>query len=536
MAEKEESVNFMELSKTKGRIAKSAMALAIASIIGVILSFVKESIIAYYYGVSAETDAYNISIDTPRIIFTFVSMAISTVIVPVYTKALLENGKQKANYFFQNLTTIVIICYIVLLLIGELSAPFIIQILAPGLDKKTLYLAVSLFRISIPAIGLGLFCKINIGVLNSHRSFLVPSFAPFLFNLAIIFSVVILAEKKGIFAAILGTAVGMALELIFTCYLREKYVKYKPVLNFKDNTTVFALRMAVPVFIGMSVTELNLVADKVIASFFDEGSISALNYASKLSSGISTLFITNITTVIFPEMAAHIANGDKEKAANTYIFSLRIFIIILIPIIVGGIFLSREILTLVYGRGEFDVNAIIKTTPIFCCYFVCLLFTGIRQAGTNFLYSHGNSKIAMKNTVIGVAVNIILNILLSKFLGVPGLALATTLSVVTVSVLLMKSAKHINKYVIYNKLKKLLFQVSFACGIMFAVIGVIKSFLISTGYYDITNNILLFCIIAVVIGICTYALLLLILKVEEVYMFWRFIKNTLKLIIMKRKI
>lgn len=503
-------------SNRKG-IMRSALYLSLLSIFTVLFSFAKESVIAYYYGVSADTDAYNISVDTPRIIFTFLSMAVSTVVIPIYTKVLTERGEKQSCFFFRNFTTFVLISYFALLLPAEILAPFIIKVLTPGLDGNVNGMTVSLFRITIPAIGLGLFCKINTGILNSHKSFLLPSLTPILFNLVMAGCVIASAERLGIYAATVGTVLGMSVELIFTSGLRKKYVSYKPVLDFRDEMTISALKMAAPVFVGMSAAELNLILDKMIASFFEAGSISALNYASKLSSGISTLFIASVTTVFFPELAGQVANKEQENAAKTYIFSIRIFILLLMPVIVGGVALSKEIMTLVYGRGAFDSDAVAMTTSVFACYFVCLLFTGLRQTGTNFLYSYGDSKAAMKNTVIGVGINLVLDIVLSAVMGLPGLALATTMSVAVISILLMRTARKKNPFISYGSCFRLLLKTFFACGVMFLAIWGWKCFWVRGGYYDIGRSkaTVLFTVSTILVGAAVYGGMLLLLGAAE---------------------
>ncbi len=520
----------MSQVEKRNRISKSAVALLMISVIAVFISFWKESVVAYYFGTSQYMDAYNISVDTPRNIFDAISAAIASVVIPVYTKELLKN-KNAAEYFFRNFTPIFIIPYIVLIVISEGSAFFIIKALAPGAEIDTFQMAVTMFRMTIPSIGLGVFCKINTGILNSHKSFLLPAFMPVFFNVSIGLSVLIFGKEAGVYAATFGTVVGMVLGFILTCFLRRKYVSYKPALDFNDKTTVSALKMAGPVFLGSSATEFNLVVDRWISSFFETGSLSALHYASRLSSGISHLFIVSITTVVFPELAESIANNKKEKAADIYIVSIRIFMITLLPIVVGGVFLGEEIMALVYGRGAFGSNSIAITTPIFTCYFISLLFMGIRQVGTNYLYSCGESKIAMKNTIFGVIMNILLDIILSRAMGVSGVALATTISVIVISILLMRSVKNKNLYVNYLECLFLLFQVILACGIMFMFIWVLKELSIYKGFYDLKTrkNILVFVVMEVLVGAFVYFLVLFFVKVKEMKHLFSLVANKFSL-------
>lgn len=501
------------------KVAKSAMLLSVCSIVSVLIAFIKEAIIARYYGVSALADSYNLSVEMPRVVFTFISMAISTVVIPVYTRTMVESGKEKSSFFFCNFTSMVLLSYLALVLFGELFAYYIVKIFAPGLENHTAQLTMDLFRMTCPAIGLGLFCKINTGVLNSHNIFLLPSLIPILFNLAVGGCIIAFSDRCGIFAATIGTIAGMTLEFIFTGYLRKKYVSYKPVLDLRDQDTISALKMAVPVFIGMSATEINLIVDKVVASHFEAGSISALNYTSKLSSGISTLFIASIITVIFPELTMRVVNGEAKKATETYLFSIKSFILLLLPIVAGGIFLSEEIIVLIYKRGAFDALAVSTSTPIFIYYFIGLFFSGLRQVGMNFIYAYGDSKTPMRNTAVGTFINIGLDIILSKIMGVAGLALATTSAGTVIGILLMRSSKDKNRYIYYNKCFPLLLKSGIASCLMLYAIWLLKKFLMSGGFYNINNekNIFIFTGGAVLIGACVYFVTLLMLKTEELF-------------------
>lgn len=512
----------------KSSIAKAAAILTIVSAVTLIISFLKESVIAYYFGTSSVADAYTVAVDLPITIFSALSMAVSTVLIPNYTDRLVKEGKKTAEYYACNLTTVVLIASIILLMLGECFSGQIVNVSAPGLNFDTMTLAVRLFRIVLPATLLALLVKINTGICNSHKEFLAPALAPNFLSFSIIIGLIIFSSKYGIYAATYATIFGAVVELVYSCIVRRKYVHYRPFIDIKDKTLKKSIRMAIPVFLGISAAELNKIVDKVVSSLFETGSIASLNYAAKLSSGISNLLITAIATVIFPEMATSVAGGDEESAAKTYVFSINIYILLLVPMIVGGTFLSQEIIKIIYGRGLFDNAAVKNTAPIFACYLACLLFSAFRQSSSRFFYSYGNTKLPMINTLIGVALNIAFDLIFAKIFGVPGLALATTISTAIISFILMVQIKKKNAYVKYKDVCACGLKSFVASIAMFIAIWSIKFVASNINYMDSFLWTLVFAFVEVVTGVVVYTVMLLVLKVDEVNMVTTAIKKVIR--------
>lgn len=508
----------MEGKSKTGNIAKSAIMLSFIHGITLIFSFLKESVFAYYFGTTATADAYAIAIQLPVTLFSVVSTAISTIVIPNYSKELIQNGKEKGRRFASNLITIISVITIVLLLVLELIAPIVIKITAPGLVKETSDLACLLFRLVMPTILLTELININTGILNVHKSFALPALGSMFLNILYVTIVIVMANSIGIYAAITGYIVGTFIQFAYSLILRMRFVKYKYEFNIKDETIVNSFKMAVPVFIGIGAAEINKVIDKMVSSFLQEGSIASLNYASKLSSAVSSLLISGIATVVYPEFSRCVNEKRYKDLANTFLLSLKMYIMIILPLIMGGTFLSKEIITIVFKRGSFDTESVVRTTPIFACYLVCLLFTAIRQSSSRLFYSYNDSKTPMKNSIVGIICNIILNIVLAHYLQAFGLALATTISTAVISGLILKDAKKKNEHIQYRKILLLAGKVTLASIVMVMVLFGIKMIGFNLLFND--NNIvyqLFYLSISIVLGILVYVGMLLITKTEEAH-------------------
>lgn len=499
------------------RIAKSAIIITAVSAISLVFSFLQESIFAFFYGADLTTDAYAIAIQIPVTLFSLISTAISTVLIPCYSRELYRKTKKEAARYASNLMSVICIVTLILVVLGEFFAEYIVILFAPGMNHSARAMTIILFRIVLPTVVLSELMNINTGILNVHKSFVLPSLMSNILNVTFVACIVVLADNYGIYAAVIGMVIGTCLEFWYSVFLRRKYIKYEFILDLNDKTMIDSFKMSLPVFVGIGAAEINKLVDRAVSSFLHEGSISILNYASKLSSAISSLLITGITTVIYPEFSKSSAENDDKGMAEMFSFSMNLFILIIVPIIAGGLLLGREIIKIVYGRGAFDLNAVERTAPLFICYLICLIFTTFRQTSSRVFYSYGDSKTPMKNSIIGININIILNVILGYFIGALGLALATTIATAIISFLLLLDVKKRNSYISYRATVLLFIKVIVACIVMDIVVGCIKILMIKMNYYNIANfwHTMLFVIIAVLFGVICYFGTLVLLKTSE---------------------
>lgn len=506
----------MNAKSKSSAIAKSAMSLSLVSAITLIFSFLKESVFAYYFGTTATADAYAIAIQLPVTLFAVVSTAISTVVIPNYSKELIQKGPDEARKFASNLMTVVTVFTLVLLVFLELGAPLVIKMTAPGLTQETSDLTCLLFRMIMPTVLLTQMININTGILNVHKSFMLPALGSLFLNIIYVFFVVLLANSCGIYAAVVGVVVGSIGQFLYSMLLRRRFVRYQYEFNLKDETMVDSVKMSFPVFIGIGAAEINRLVDKMVSSFLQPGSIASLNYASKLSSAASSLLLSGISTVVYPEFSRCVNEKRFKDLADHFLLSLKLYVLITFPLIVGGTFLSNEIIAIIFKRGLFDAESVARTAPIFACYLVGLLFTAIRQSSSRLFYSYRDSKTPMKNSIIGIGCNIVLNIVLVQFLQAFGLALATVISAAIISTLILKDAKKINEYIAYRRMLPFVIKV-FCSSVM--MIGFLYAFKSVIGFkLLVTENVfyqIVYLLLSMLIGVLGYSVMLLITKTEE---------------------
>ena len=224
-------------------------------------------------------------------------------------------------------------------------------------------------------------------------------------------------------------------------YVRQWGFHLRLNVRFSDPDMMNMYRLILPVMIGVSVNEINVLVDKTLASNVSVGGISALNYAYSLIMFVQGIFAQTIASVYYPSItrkAQEEGSLGLQKIIGDAVFGI---LTLLIPIAVLSLLLASPIISVLYGRGAFDDNALHLTVSAFVGYAIGIPFYGIREILSRVFYALHDTRTPTKNAIWGMICNIIMNLTFSPLLGVGGLALATSLSSVITSILLLWSLR-----------------------------------------------------------------------------------------------
>ena len=402
------------------KLVLSSIGVTIVMVIGYFLSFGKEVVIANFFGLSNNVDAYTIALQIPVTLFAFISVSIRSVVVPLYSELLYKKGQSDASRFVCQLISIISVLAIFLISLCEIFASSLILLFAPGFDPETHKLAVLLLRLLLPCALLTPIVQILTAVLNVHKKYVLAEFAVLLLNIAIILSIVWLHTSFGIRSACWGNLSGCVIEVLFLAFLIRKYLRFVPDFHYRDIYLTKALKMTFPVLWSMGVAEVNAMVNKMVASFFFVGSIAALGYASKINSIFMQFFISAIATIVYPLYAESSAKGDIERLNRSVNYVMSVYVMLLLPLMFGIFIMKKEIIEIAFKRGEFDEHAVLVTQGLLGFYTIGLLFMALRETVTKVFYSLGDTKTPAKNATLGIILNIILNLSLPFVMGVNG--------------------------------------------------------------------------------------------------------------------
>lgn len=421
------------------QLRKSVGYLIGLTVVGQLISFVRESIFAYYYGTSYQADAYVMASQIPIALFAVVTTSINTVILPIYTKKKENSGKHEADKFLNSFIVIFELVCLMFTVISCIFARQIVFIFAPAFSGELLSLTIRYVRLLFPTIILSSLINILTVRFNVYKNFVFPQYAGLFQNIAIIAMMLIFARNMYTDAAVIGTILGLFINsilLIIPCRAVFKE-KIEVVAFWKDIKQVFV--KVIPVIGGVGIAEINRIIDKAIASGLDTGSITGLNYANKLAVVFSALVATALSTVCFQKFSILYTKGKYLERFRELCRYFQVLVYILLPITCGALILKKELVTVAFARGAFGLESINITSDIFFYYSIGILPIAVREILSKYYYSAGNTKTPVINSAIGVIINIILNLILSQFMGASGLALATTISYYIVCILLFAS-------------------------------------------------------------------------------------------------
>ena len=488
---------------------KAAFYLMVFTILSNILGFVKDLILSYFYGASEITDVYLIAITIATVIFSFLGSAVTTSYVPMYRNIEINENQYEANKFTNNLLNILLVLITIILILGLIFTREIVIVFAAGFDENTLEKAIEFTRISI----FGGYFTVSILLFNAylrlHNSFLIPAINALIGHIIVIVFIYLSTignENMLITGVVISSFIQVC--LLFP-YLKKHHYSYRFYLDIKNQNIKKTFNVALPVMLSNSIQQINFIVDRTLASLIVVGGISALSYASKINGFVQNIFVLSISHILFPLISKMAASGNIDELKENLQRAIGIISMLVIPATVGVLVLSEPIITFLFGRGAFDEQASLLTSNALFFYAIGMLGSGLREIISKTFYAFQDTKTPMYNAIIALIINVTLSIILSNYMGISGLALATSISA-------LFSALYL-----YLVLKKKIGEL----GSLDTLTTLLKITLASTGMgiliYKIYNEIILHInqplslIISILIGILSYFIFLLLLRVKE---------------------
>ncbi len=398
-----------------------------------IFGFVRDMIIANFFGTHAAADAFFVAFRIPNLLRRLTAEgALSAAFVPIFAKTLLQD-RERAFRFANNLLFTMTIGLTFIVVAGILCAPFLLKIIAVGFadDPAKFELTVALTRLLFPYLLFVSLAAIMMGVLNSLDHFASPAAAPVLFNISIILSVIFLYDSFDlpVYSLVVGVLAGGVLQLAIQIpFAARRGFRLAPFINLKSELLKKVMMLSVPAALGFAVAEVNMFVDTILASLLKEGSVSYLYYGNRVILFPLGVFGIAMSTALLPRLSFEAGENNTAKMVGTFSQSMRGTMFLIIPSTIGLFVLREPIIKVLFERGEFDSTATANTAIALAYYCLGLLaFSGVKMAVSAF-YALGDTKTPVKAASWAMVVNIVLNLLLMGPLEHGGLALATSLA------------------------------------------------------------------------------------------------------------
>lgn len=501
---------------------ETAILLMVASIISKIIGFLREIVLAYFYGASYVSDAYLIAITIPGTIFAFIGAGLATGYIPLYSRIEKEKGLNVANKFTSNVINFVMILCTVIALIGLFFTAPIVKMFAAGFEGETLNIAVLITRFSIVGVYFTALVYIFTAYLNLKNSFLIPALVAIPMNIVVIASYAI-SSKTGVWVLGIGTFLSMAIQMVFLApFIKKTGYRHKLVLETKDEDFRKMIKLAIPVIIGISVNQINTLVDRTIASLISEGAISSLNYAVKLNGFVQGIFVMSIVTAMYPLISRMGAENNIKGLKDSLKESIVSVSLLVIPVTVGAMIFSTPIVRLLFERGAFNEESTLMTSGALFFYSIGMIGYGLREVISKAFYSLQDTKTPMINAAIAVLINIVLCIILSRFMGLNGLALSTSIAGILCTITLFISLR---KKIGSISLKSILISIG-KISIASAAMGILAKVTFNILYNFVGETLSLVC--GILVGMFVYFVFVYLMKIDEFKSILDMFKNKIK--------
>ena len=428
-------------SASKEKIAISAGRVSGATILSRILGLARDMFFAGIFGTTHFGDAFNIAFVFPNFLRrVFGEGTIGASYIPVYTHYLKREGEKRAVDLAGKVFSVLIVVMGIAVIAGAVLAHPIVHAYAIGWrgSPQVVDLTVKLTRLLFPFIFFIALAGLAAGTLNSRGYFGLPAFSPAFLNIASIAAgIVILTFSPG--ASVLsvtifsvGTLIGGMLQFASQVpLLRKTGHKFNFDPDFADPGVKWIGRLMLPTILSFAVVQVNVLVDSLLATTLPEGSVTALRLGNRIAIQPLGIFGVAITTAALPTLAAHAAKGDRDKLVEDFAFSMRLILALLIPSTVAMLVLAKPVVRLLFERGEFTAARSTPMTVSALFYYAIGLFAyGGMKAVVQAFYSLKDTMTPMKVALVNVALNIILDLVLIRIIGLIGLAVATSISAV----------------------------------------------------------------------------------------------------------
>ncbi len=408
---------------------KILFGMIIVNFISMLSGFVRDSSIAATLGSTTLADIFMFIINLPTMIFSSLGWVIMSTFLPAYTDVMVNQETKKLNEFsntFIKCIMMIVALIMIVLLIFKKAA---IGIMAPGFVSENYKLTEELFIIVLPSL---IFLSISsclVAILNANKKMVWVAGMGIPVNIMTIISILIFYPRYGVHFSIGIVVVGSILQLLIFLYpLSRTSFRFNLAFNLRDQNIKNILRSIGPMLIGVMAQQINSMFGSSITSTLSAGSLISYNLANKVVNAIYNSIILIGISYIFPYMAQYYASKEFDKFKDNVIKGINLMVLILIPITVLIIILNHEIIEVLYGYGKFDSEAITITGKILLLSGLGIIFLGIKELLNRAYYAAQNTLIPMKYSVIGIAINVIMALILCRKIEVLGVALASTLS------------------------------------------------------------------------------------------------------------
>jgi len=384
-----------------------------------IAGLIRDRVFAHYFGNSDAADAFKAAFRIPNFLQNlFGEGVLSASFIPVYAGLLAKKDEEEARRTAGAIAALLVLTTSILVLIGVLATPYLIDVIAPGFHGEKRELTIRLVRILFPGAGLLVCSAWCLGILNSHRRFFLSYTAPVIWNAAMIATMWEFGRSYAQYplAEILawGSVVGSALQVGVQLPVVLRLLRgLRLSLGYRAQNVRTVVNNFVPVFIGRGVLQISAYIDALLASLLPTGAVAALGYAQTLYTLPVSLFGMSVSAAELPAMSSTVGNEQEvaEALRERLDSGLRQIAFFVLPSVVAFLVLGDVIVAAIYQTGRFRHADVIYVWGILAGSTVGLLASTLSRLYSSTYYALLDTRTPLRFAILRVILTTILGYL-----------------------------------------------------------------------------------------------------------------------------
>ncbi|EPJ49279.1 MAG: MVIN-like virulence factor [Osedax symbiont Rs2] len=419
----------------KPSLLRSSLLVGMMTMLSRVLGLVRDVVVANYFGASGSADAFFVAFKIPNFLRRlFAEGAFAQAFVPVLSEYRTQRDHREVQGLVNKVAGSLGLVLLLITLVAVIAAPVLTAIFAPGFylhAEEKFKLASHMLAITFPYLMLISLTAFAGAILNSYEHFVVPAFTPVLLNLCLIGSAIFISPyfDEPIIALAWGVLMAGAVQLVFQLpFLLRMSLLPKPVVDWKDPGVRRIMTLMVPALFGVSVAQINLLLDTVLATFLQTGSVSWLYYSDRLAELPLGVFAIAISTVILPSLSRKSASDSMDSFSSTLDWALRMILLIGLPSALALFMLAEPLLVTLFGYGsmtEHDISMAGQSLRAYSCGLLAFMLIKVLAPG---YFARQDMKTPVRIAIQAMLANMLFNLILIYPFAHVGLAAATSMS------------------------------------------------------------------------------------------------------------
>ncbi|WP_082865483.1 MULTISPECIES: murein biosynthesis integral membrane protein MurJ [unclassified Oleiphilus] len=421
-------------AKQASGLLRSSGIVGVMTMLSRVFGLVRDVVVANLFGASAGADAFFVAFKIPNFFRRlFAEGAFSQAFVPVLSEYRSQRTEREVRQLVNSVAGVLGLVLLLITALAVMGAPWLTALFAPGFleDTEKYNLASDMLRITFPYLLLISLTAFAGSILNSYGYFAIPAFTPVLLNLVLISAALWLTPlfTEPVMGLAWGVFIAGLIQLFFQFpFLIKMGLMPRPRLDYRHEGVRRIFILMVPALFGVSVSQINLLLDTVLASFLQTGSVSWLYYSDRLAELPLGIFGIAIATVILPSLSRKHSSQSHKAFSDTLDWAIRIVLLMGVPAAVALIVLAEPLVTSLFYYGALEQRDVYMSAMSLRAYALGLLAFMLIKVLAPGYFSRQDMKTPVKIGIWAMCANMVFNLILIWPLQHTGLALATALS------------------------------------------------------------------------------------------------------------